>query len=1083
MYHIMRKITLLLAVLFSFAAITYGEGEMRLLRFPAVHGGQVVFSYAGDLYTVPISGGTAHKLTNDPKGFELFPRFSPDGSMIAFTGQYDGNTEVYLMPAVGGEPQRLTHTATLGRDDLSDRMGPNNIVMTWRDDESIVFRSRKQTFNSFKGQLFAASTSGGLTEELPLPDGGWCSFSPDGKKMAYNRVFREFRTWKYYQGGMADDIWIHDFETRETVNITNHKAQDIFPMWHGDMIYFLSDRDRTMNLFGHNLTTGETKKLTNFTDYDIKFPSLGDASIIYERGGQLYNFDLATQQIAYIPVLIQSDFVSGRNTYIDASKFINTADIAPDGSRVVFGARGDVYSIPANKGITRNLTQTSGVHERDVSWSPDGKYIAYISDETGEDEVYIRDQSAKEVAIRLTSDSDTYKYSPVWSYDSKKIMWSDKMGRLNYIDIDTKKTTVVQRAKAFEIRSYTWSPDNNWIAYTMPNTFTVSRIMVYNLNTMETNAVTDEWYNASSPAFDPTGKYLYFVSARDFNPIYSWTEWNHVYNDMTRPYLITLKNDTPSPFGYENAEVSIVANGDKSDDKKDDKSKMDDKMDIRIDFDGIFGRVVQLPVKAGSYWNLSPVNGGVYYAFNARSEKAGMKYYDLKAEKETDLGSYTSFSLSANHKKMLIASSEKYAVIDAPKSSVKLDDYVDLSAMKTWIDLRAEWNQIYNEAWRQMRDFFYAPNMHGVDWEAMREKYAVLLPYLNDRNDLNYVIGELIGELNVGHAYINGGDKPSPERIQQGLLGARLSRDKSGYYRIDKILKGENWVESLRSPLTEIGVGANEGDFIIAVNGAPTKEMDDIYVSLIGMAGKQVQLSLNSKAETAGARNVIVVPTADESNLYYYTWVQGNIEKVNEATNGQVGYLHIPDMGPGGLNEFVKYYYPQLNKRALIIDDRGNGGGNVSPMIIERLQRELSLYGMSRNMDVNTKPSGMMMGPKVLLLDRYSASDGDLFPYQFKKHNLGTTIGTRSWGGVVGIRGPHPLIDGGDMRKPEFAPFDENGDWVIEGYGVDPDIVIDNDPAREYDGIDDQLNKAIEVILEQLKDYPELPEIPPYPVR
>ncbi len=449
---------LLLAVMLTTAAFTFGEGEMRLLRFPAVHGDQVVFSYAGDLYTVPLAGGTARKLTTDPKGFELFPRFSPDGSMIAFTGQYDGNTEVYLMPAAGGEPERLTYTATIGRDDLSDRMGPNNIVMTWRDDESIVYRSRKQTFNSFKGQLFVANTSGGLSEELPLPDGGWCSFSPDGKKMAYNRVFREFRTWKYYQGGMADDIWIHDFETRETVNITNHKAQDIFPMWHGDMVYFLSDRDRTMNLFGHNLTTGETKKLTNYTDYDIKFPSLGDASIIYERGGQLYNFDLATLKSTYIPVLIKSDFASGRKTYIDASKFINTADIAPDGSRVVFGARGDVYSVAADKGITRNLTQTSGVHERDVSWSPDGKYIAYISDETGEDEVYIRDQSGQEAAVRLTTDSDTYKYSPVWSPDSKKLMWSDKMGRLNYIDIDTKKSTVVQRATAFEIRSYTGHP-------------------------------------------------------------------------------------------------------------------------------------------------------------------------------------------------------------------------------------------------------------------------------------------------------------------------------------------------------------------------------------------------------------------------------------------------------------------------------------------------------------------------------------------------------------------------------------------------------------------------------------------------
>lgn len=1077
----MKKCLLLFFVACIAGFTAYAEDEMRLMRFPAVHGDQVVFSYAGDLYTVSLEGGMARKLTTDPKGFEIFARFSPDGSQIAFTGQYDGNTEVYLMPASGGEPQRLTYTATLGRDDLSDRMGPNNIVMTWKDNENIVFRSRKQTFNSFKGQLFVANTDGGLAEELPITDGGWCSFSPDGTKMAYNRVFREFRTWKYYQGGMADDIWIHDFETRETVNVTNHKAQDIFPMWHGDKVYFLSDRDRTMNLFVYDTESDEITKLTNYTDYDIKFPSLGDASIIYERGGYLYNFDLETANSTRIPVYIQTDLASSRMRYIDASKHINTASIAPDGERVAFGARGDVYSVPAKSGISRNLTATSGVHERNVSWSPNGKFIAYISDQTGEDEIYIQDQSGKEEAIQITFDSDTYKYKPRWSPDSEKIMWSDKMGRLNYLDINTKETTIISRATAFEISSYTWAPDNKWVAYTMPSTFSVNRIYVYNLETSENHAVTDEWYNASSPAFDPDGKYLYFVSSRDFSPTYSWTEWNHAYVDMNKPHLITLTKSTPSPFEPENNEVSVDKKNAKSGKDKADEDERE--MSVEIDFDGIFQRVVQLPVDAGSYWNLSPVSNGLYYGFNSRSSKAGMKFFNLSDRKETDLGNYTSFALSADHKKMLIAQSGKYAVIDAPKSSIKLEDYVDLSGMKAWIDLRAEWNQIFTEVWRQMRDFFYAPNMHGVDWPAMHDKYAVLLPYVNDRNDLNYIMGEMIGELNVGHAYINGGDRPSPERIKTGLLGAKLSRHESGYYRIDEILKGENWVESLRSPLRDIGVDASEGDFIIAINGQPTNEMNDIYEALTGMAGMQTELSLNDKADKKGARQVIVVPTDDESGLYYYTWVHNNIQKVSEATDGRVGYIHIPDMGPGGLNEFVKYYYPQLNKRALIIDDRGNGGGNVSPMIIERLRRELALFGMSRNNEVNIKPRGMLYGPKVLLMDRYSASDGDLFPYQFKKHGLGTIIGTRSWGGVVGIRGPHPLIDGGDLRKPEFAPFDEEGNWVIEGYGVDPDIVIDNDPAREYDGIDDQLNKAIEVILEQLEDHPELPEIPPYPVR
>jgi tricorn protease len=1076
----MKKLILFFAIAFMMASTTMANNDMRLLRFPAIHGNQVVFSYAGDLYTVPLEGGTATKLTTDPKGIEIFARFSPDGKHIAFTAQYDGNTEVYVMPAAGGEPRRLTYTATLGRDDISDRMGPNNIVMGWRNNEEIIYRSRKQSFNSFKGQLFVANINGGLSKELPIVDGGWNSFSPDGKRMAYNRVFREFRTWKYYQGGMADDIWIHDFETRETVQVTDHVAQDIFPMWHNETIYFLSDRDRTMNLFAYNTGSGQTTKLTHYTDFDIKFPSLGTSSIIYERAGYLYNFDLASQQSTRIPVNIQTDLSSGRMRYIDASKHISTSDISPDGNRVVFGARGDIFTVPAKSGITRNLTSTSGVHERDVSWSPNGKYIAYISDQTGEDEIYIRDQAGAEQPIQLTTNSDTYKYQPIWSPDSKNLMWSDKMGRLNYIDISTKQTTVVANATSFEIRSYTWSPDNNWIAYTLPSTFTVSRIFVYNLKTKETNAVTDEWYNATSPAFDPDGKYLYFVSARDFEPIYSWIEWNHAYQDMTRPYFVTLQKSTPSPFEPENNEVKVSAG---ETEKKDDKAAKDSGVEVKIDFDNIYTRVVQIPVSPGSYWNLTPVEGGMYYVYNARGSQAGMKYYDLKSKKETDLGNYRSFNLSADRKKMLIVARDKYAVIDAPKATIKIDDHMDLSGMMVWVDLKEEWKQIYNEVWRQMRDFFYAPNMHGVDWKAKREKYAVLLPYVNDRNDLNYVMGELIGELNVGHAYINGGDRPTPDRIQMGLLGAKLSRDASGYYRIDKILKGENWVNSMRSPLTEIGVDARKGDFIIAVNGASTKEMTDIYQSLAGLAGKQVELTINGTASESGSRKIIVVPTADEADLYYYNWVQNNIRKVNEASNGQVGYIHIPDMGPGGLNEFVKYYYPQLNKRALIIDDRGNGGGNVSPMIIERLRREVALFGMSRNNDVNIKPAGMLYGPKVLLLDRYSASDGDLFPYQFKKHNLGTTIGTRSWGGVVGIRGPLPLIDGGDLRKPEFAPFDEDGNWVIEGYGVDPDIVIDNDPAREYDGIDDQLNKAIEVILEQMKDYPELPEIPPYPVR
>jgi len=1077
----MKRLITILIMLFSISM--FAQEDARLLRFPAVHGQKVIFTYAGDLYLVPLSGGTARKLTSDVAGYEMFAHFSPDGKEIAFTGQYDGNTEVFTIPAEGGIPQRLTHTATLNRDDVSDRMGPNNIVMTWRNNNEIVYRSRKQTFNSFKGQLFQVNSKGGLSEELPLPTGGWCSFSDNGEKMAYNRVFREFRTWKYYKGGMADNVWIYDFKTKETINITNNDNQNIFPMWHGDKVYFLSDRDRTMNLFEYDLNTKTTTKITNYTNYDIKFPSLGNESIIFENGGYIYNYKFSDKKITKVTVNINNDFLTGRDEIKDASKLINSWAISPDGKRVVFGARGDVFTVPAKTGITRNLTQSSGVHDRNVEWSPKGKYISFISDRTGEDEIYIQNQNGMEEAIQLTFNSDTYKYNPIWSPDGKNLLWGDKMGKLNSINIDTKNVTLVDESQAWEIRDYSWSPDSKWIAYTFPESFTVNRIYVYDTKSAESKPVTDSWYNSGSPTFDSNGKYLFFTSARDFNPIYSNTEWNHAYRDMNSIYFVTLEKSTPSPFEPENDEVAI-SKEDKSDkkDKKNDNTEKSDELVVNIDFDGIINRIIELPLKAANYWSINAIDNSIYFnEFISGGDGAKLKMYDLKKQKETELGKIGSYAISANNKKMFVNVKGKYAVIDLPKGKIKPTTFLDLTNMKVMVNLKEEWAQIYNESWRQMRDFFYAPNMHGLDWPSIQDKYAVLLPYVNNRNDLNYIIGEMIGEISIGHAYVSGGDKPKPNRIKMGLLGAKISKDDSGYFVIDEILMGENWTEGARSPLTEIGVNINEGDYIIAINGTSLLDVNDIYSQLIGTAGQQVQLTVNSKASTDGSHDVIVIPTDDESGLYYYTWVMENIEKVNKATDGQVGYIHIPDMGPGGLNEFVKHFYPQLNKKALIIDDRGNGGGNVSPMIIERLNREVVLYGMSRNNNVNIKPGEMMRGPKVLLLDNYSASDGDLFPYQFKKMEIGTLIGMRSWGGVVGIRGSMPFIDGGDLRRPEFAPFDENGNWVIEGHGVDPDIVIDNDPAKEYAGEDEQLNKAIEVILEQLKDYKPLPEIPAYP--
>lgn len=1063
----------LLGINITFAA----SDEARLLRFPTIYGNQIVFSYAGDLYTVSSNGGTARKLTSDI-GYEMFAKFSPDGSKIAFTAQYDGNTEVYVMPSTGGSPRRLTYTATLGRDLVSDRMGPNNIVMGWSPDgKNIIYRSRKQSFNDFIGQLYTVPVNGGVSTELPLSEGGFCSYSPDGKQLAFNRVFREFRTWKYYRGGMADDIRIFDVASHKIINITNNDAQDIFPMWTGDEIYYLSDRDRTMNLFVYNVKTKQSAKITNFTEYDIKFPSVGSGQVVFENGGYIYKMAATDKKAVKIPIQIENDFVYARNEWQDASKHITDIDISPNGERAVFSARGEVFSVPAKDGITYNLTKSSGAHERSAVWSPDGKNIAYLSDKTGEFEIYIQDQAGNNEPIQLTKNADTYKFSIQWSPDSKKILWSDRKLRLSYVDVETKAVTSVAVGEYGTINAYNWSPDSKWITYEQTESNQFSKIVVYNVDTKQTHDITDSWYDSGNPSFSDDGKYIVFVSARDFNPTYSQTEWNHSYSNMSKIYLAILSSDTKSPFAPENDSVKIQSEVKLSKEKTDDSSKKDKS--VKIDFDGIANRIISLPIDASNYFNVNCIGNKVYYSQAGRAAKL----YDLDKKSEISLGNF-SFGISSNNKKMLISQNQKWSIIDLPTSEVKTDKSINLSNMQAWVDYQAEWKQIYDESWRQMRDFFYVENMHGVNWKAMHDKYEVLVPYVRHRDDLTYLIGELIGELNVGHAYVNSGDSPEPKRIKTGLLGAKIETDPSGYYKISSILEGANWSNTLRSPLQEIGVNAKEGDFIVSIDGVSTKSVNDIFSLLVGKANKKVEIALNNKASEVGARKVIITPIDDEADLYYYNWVQNNIRKVNEATNGEIGYIHIPDMGVDGLNQFARLFYPQLNKKGLIIDDRGNGGGNVSPMIIERLQREAQRSNIRRNFTHPTPvPQQLVLGPKVLLINRYSASDGDLFPYAFKYYKLGTVIGTRSWGGVVGISGSLPFIDGADLRKPEFASYSsEESKWIIEGHGVDPDVVLDNDPYEEYTGTDAQLQKAIETIKEKIKtDYKPLPAVPKAP--
>jgi len=1070
-----------LIVLVWFGPIGAFADEGCLLRFPTIHKDQVVFTYAGDLYTVPAAGGTARRLTSST-GFESFPKFSPDGKTIAFTGQYDGNTEIYRIPAGGGEPVRLTWTPTLDRDDVSDRMGPNNITLGWTPDgKEILFRSRMSTFNDFIGSLYTVDVTGGMAKPLPLPRGGFASYSPDGKKLVYNRIFREFRTWKRYRGGMCDDLWTYDFATKKTEQLCNTADQEIEPMWHGNKIYFLSDREasKRMNLYSMDLTTKAVAKLTEFQDFDIKFPSLGDAAIVFEQGGWLWKYDFGNSKVEKIKVDFAEDFSQARTTLTNVAGQLSSISLSPEGKRVVITARGELFTLPSGPGITRRLTHSPGAHERGATWSPDGKSIAFISDASGEDELHLIAADGKTPAAQLTTGGNIYLYDLSWSPDSKKLLWTDRKFRVRAIDVATRKITEVFQSKQWEIRDASWSPDSKWVAFSDQQSNDFRRIVLKNIESGQTIDATDTWHSSFEPTFSGDGKFLFFVSNRDLSPVYSATEWNHAYRDTARLYAIALSKDTPSPFKPRTDEPVDAP-----------KAAQEPAKDqgIKIDADGFAERTFQLPSPAGNYSGLQSVGSAIWYLRgSSRDPRPVWAVFDLNTRAETVIGPIGSLMIGPDGKKAAVLTPErKIAVIDTPRAPVVIGATLDTSGVEVELDHAAEWKQIYHECWRQMRDFFYDPNMHGNDWLALRKRYEVLLPYVRHRADLSYIIGELISELNAGHAYVGGGEMQKAPRVPMGLLGAVLERDaKTGYARIAKILAGSTWDPKLASPLAAPGVNAKVGEYLLAIDGKPVNELASPYQALINKVGKPVLLRIGAKPEMTGSREVVVVPIASEADLLYREWIDKNRKRVDEATNGKVAYIHVPDMQVAGLNEFVRQFYPQVDKKALIIDMRGNGGGNVSPMLIERLRREVAMIGIARGGQPHTDPQAMIWGPMTCLLNEFSASDGDIFPYRFRQYKLGKLIGKRSWGGVVGIRGTLPLLDGGTLNKPEFSRYDIDGkQWIMEGVGVEPDIVVDNDPALEYSGTDQQLERGIAHILEELKTKEKkIPPLPAFPRR
>ena len=1098
--------------------------EGRLMRFPDVHGDKIVFSYAGDLWMVSTSGGIAQRLTTSP-GQELFAKFSPDGKWIAFTGQYDGNFNVYVMPATGGEPRQLTFLPDVAP--MPERMGPNNQVITWTpDSQKIVFLSRQNTFNDWFGRLFTVPVTGGLPEQLPVDKGGLTSFSPDGKRIAYNRIFRNFRTWKRYKGGLAQSIWIYDFSANHVEKISDYDGTTTYPMWHGNTIYFGSDRgpDQRMNLFAYDLGSKQTRQLTHFTDYDVDWPSLGGDTIVFENSGYLYLFDTAAEKATKLTIYLPGDFPAAERHWANVSKLVTDFDIAPDGSRAVFAARGDVYTVPAKHGSIRNLTSSPGTREHGVAWSPDGKWIAYISDATGEEEIYVAPQDGMGAAVQITKGDKGFLFPPTWSPDSKKLAYADQKLRLWYVDVEAKKPVLVDQAQYFEITNYNWSPDSQWITYAKVFENMNHAIELYSLASGKITPVTDSFTDSNLPVFDPEGKYLYFASSRDYNEVVGLFDTEFSNPKPMRVYAVTLRNDLPSPFAPQSDEVTVkavaagpeatavppasstpVKPGKNGPPEKPKAPEETPKLEFRIDLDGIQSRIVTFPIPPTVISEIGAAKGLVFYETLPATGLSGplpgedptIHVFDLKEREAHVLVSpANAFAWSADGTKLLYAviggGEPVFGIVDAAPGAAHHpgDGALDLSGMRAQIDPRAEWKQMFDEAWRQERDYFYEASMNGVDWDAVRKKYEVLLPYVADRLDLNFLIGDMIGELSNSHTYVGGGDYPDLNAVNTGLLGVDFEADaQHGLYRIKKIYPGQDWDPRRISPLTEPGVNISEGTYLLAVNGHALRIPQNPYELFVNTAGQNVTLTVNTQPTDAGSRNVVVRTIASEYHLRELDWIETNRKKVDEATGGKVGYVYLPNMEDDGLNEFVRQFFPQIRKQGLIIDVRFNGGGFVDQMIEERLRRILAGMTTARNWAPGTIPDYVFDGPLACISNEYSASDGDFFSYFFKFYKLGPVIGMRTWGGVRGIRGEIPLMDGGYITRPEFALYGLDSHWLVENHGVEPDIVVDNLPDQVMAGHDPQLEKAIAVVMQSIQQNPktlpprpaDLPAYPPGP--
>ena len=1068
--------------------------DARLLRFPDVHGDAVAFSHGGDLWTVPASGGLARRLTSGD-GLEVFPRFSPDGRWIAYTGTGEGAADVYVIPAQGGEPRRLTWYPSR---DNTDRMGFDNIVLGWTPDGRVLFRSQRGPMGGFIGEPWAVRPEGGPVERYPIEEAGHVSFAPDGKRAAITRTFRDFRQWKRYQGGMAQDVWLYDLASHAVERITDWRGTDTQPMWIGGSVYYLSDREGwKVNLWRYDLAARTHTRVTAFKEFDCKWAHAGADRLVFENGGELWLYDPKAGPARKVTVTLPDDARFARRRWVGVAEQIADASLAPDGKRVAFTARGEVFTVPAEHGDIRNVTRTSGVRERNAVWSPDGRWIAYFSDASGEEELYVAAQDGRSAPVKLTSGPATWHFPPVWSADSTRLAWADRGLRLWWVSLADKRPELAVTAPSREIQQYAWSPDGRWLAYAT-DTGTGSEtaaVYLYSLASKATTQVTADGFDSGEPAFDPDGKVLYLLSDRDVAPTLGQLERSYTVNKMTRPHAITLRADLPSPFAPRSDEVKPVdpkAAG-KDGEKKDQEKKGAAKPEpVRIDLAGIQDRIVPFPVEPGNYRDLQFAKGKLYWLSQPTQEltagqngprKSSLRSFDLEKRKEAEvLPAVERYEVAADGSRLLYKADKVWGLAE-PKDGLKVGDgALKLDGLKLELDPRAEWAQIFNETWRLFRDFFYLPDMGQVDWPAMRARYAPLLPHVTHRFDLNYLLGELVGELGTGHTYVGGGDLPKVDRVPVGTLGADLALDAAaGRWRIARILPGQPWIPGRATPLSAPGVRVSAGEYLLAIDGQALTASDEPYRLLAQAPGRTVTLTVNARPSLQGAREVQVQPLANEWDLRYFDWVEANRRLVDQRSGGKVGYVHIPDMGGRGLTEFIRQFYAQAAKPGLVVDVRANGGGFVSQTILERLRRRLMGMSNMRGERPFTYPAAAVSGPMVALANRYSASDGDIFPTYFRAYGLGPVIGERTWGGVVGIRGLYSgMVDGGYANVAEFGIYDLQGRWIVENEGVPPDIAVDLLPADLAAGRDPQLERGIAEVLKQIAaGYPVRPPPPP----